>query len=268
VTSPAPSVVVSRSETMLVLRIARPQVLNALNRDVVEHMDAGLDAAAAEPSIRSVVITGTGRAFCAGADLTLFTGSDPAEGRRFRYALGALLERIEAFQTPVIAAVNGIAVAGGLELVLACDLVIASRDAHLGDGHSVHGLIPGAGASVRLPRVIGPRRAAEMLYTGATYDAELLQSWGLINQVVCSEELDSTVAALGARLSRRSPLGLRRMKHLLHASADLPSTEALQAERSCVDRHDLSPDVQEGVAAFLTKRPPVFASTSESQHHV
>jgi enoyl-CoA hydratase len=258
VTSRAPSVVVSRSEAMLVLRINRPEVRGALDRDVVEGLDEGLDIAAADPSIRSVAITGTGRAFCAGADLTLFTREDPSEGRGFRRALGALLERIEAFSKLVIAAVNGIAVAGGLELVLACDLVVASRQARLGDGHSMHGLVPGGGASVRLPRTIGPRRAAEMFYAGTMYDAELLQSWGLVNYVVPADELDAAVAALGARLAEKSPLGLQRMKQLLHDNSKMPPAEALEAERRCVDQHDLSSDVQEGVAAFLAKRPPVF----------
>lgn len=248
------------------LRIDRPDVLNALNTSVVTQLGEGLDRAERDPEVHAVVVTATGRAFCAGADLTIagenFSGDTQADAVEFRAQLGRLLERIEAFSKPVIAAVNGMALAGGLELVLACDVVVAGLSGRMGDAHSNFGLLPGGGASVRLPRKIGPNRAAEMFFTGELYSPDELEAWGLVNQVVEDDELPATVARLVAKISEKSPLGLHRMKKLMRETAQIPVADGLRLELLYSQLHESSADVREGVDAFLNKRSPDFRARS------
>jgi len=153
------------------ITLNRPQALNAIDADLLTALDEALSRADRNDALRCVVITGAGRAFSAGADLkavkSQLSGDAGAFSKGFVSDFLALLERIERFRLPVIAALNGMALAGGLELVLVCDLVIAAESARIGDAHANYGLIPGGGGSVRLPRKIGPMRAKELMFTGA-----------------------------------------------------------------------------------------------------
>ncbi|WP_165965660.1 enoyl-CoA hydratase/isomerase family protein [Pseudonocardia dioxanivorans] len=232
-----PVVRVGRKGPVLWLQIDRPHVRNALDTNVVAALDDGLDAAERDPSVRAVAITGTGRAFCSGGDVRML--ADPGSGaalRRFRNDFGRLLGRIESHPLPVLAAVNGATVAGGLELILACDLVVAAADAHIGDGHVLNGLIPGAGGSVRLPGAVGRHRAAELLYTGELHDAALLQAWGLVNEVVEPSELTDTIEAFVGRLGARD--AVTRIKALFRETATCATrSAALQVEDRHVERH-------------------------------
>jgi len=158
----------------------------------------------------------------------------------------------------VIAAVNGIAIAGGLEIVLACDLVIAAEHATFGDGHANFGLLPGGGGSVRLPRKIGINRAKYMMMSGKTFPASVLADWGLVCDVVDGVQLKPRVDSLVAELERGSPLGLARMKQLIDVGIQQDMVGALAAEQSLCALHDFSFDRNEGLDAFRTKRPPRF----------
>jgi enoyl-CoA hydratase len=242
------------------IRLTRPEKRNALDADMLAGIAAGLDRAAADGA-RAVVLTGSGRAFCAGADLTAVDGGldDPAGIGQLLEDAGKLTLRIEAHPAPVIAAVNGAAVAGGLELVLACDLVVAAHCATLADGHAKWGLFPGAGSSVRLPRLIGPNRARELLYTGAALTAQQMCDLGVVNQVVPDAELDSAVDALCARLASGSAAGLARMKRVINAAATMSVADGLALELAEARQHLRSPDVAEGLAAFAEHRRPRFA---------
>jgi enoyl-CoA hydratase len=239
------------------LRINRPEALNSISLEVIEQLQAGLDRAAADTTIKAVVLTATGRAFCAGADLK---AADEAggSGNEFRWLLGVLLNRIEAFPKPVIAAVNGLALAGGLELILACDIVIAAQSARIGDGHAKYGLLPGGGASVRLPRLIGRNRALQMFFTGDLYDAAVLERWGLVNAVVRDDALIEEVTKLTDRFADKSPLGLARMKRLVQETAQQPATTGLSLELLYSALHETSHDMAEGMSAFVEKRQPEF----------
>lgn len=248
------------------ITLHRPEAMNSMSPQMVADLDAALDIVETHREVRCLAIRGTSKAFCAGADLKAVKalGDEEDQATAVRAFLGratALLRRIEQFPMPVIGAVNGMALAGGLEIVLVCDIVLASEDAKLGDAHARHGLIPGWGGSVRLPRKIGPNRAKWMMFTAETVSAATLVEWGLVNQVVPGAELDAAVQALAARITDKSPLGLRRMKQLVDDGLEQPLEVALRNERIMVEAHNPSHDRREGLEAFAQKRPPRFNGT-------
>jgi enoyl-CoA hydratase len=239
----------------------RPAALNAITPAVVAGVHAALDRAESDPAIAAVVLTGNGRAFCAGADLKFVRAEcdgDEAAVPRFLDSVLGLMERLEKFPRPIIAAINGLALAGGLELVLCCDLVIAARSAKLGDAHANFGLLPGGGGSVRLPRKIGPTRAKYLLYTGEFLPADVLAAWGLVNEVVEDSDLVGAVECLVGKLSQKSSLVLRRMKALVDDGLEQPIDVALRQELIVSEIHAHSHDMKEGLSAFEQKRRPQF----------
>jgi len=241
------------------ITLNRPDAMNSISPAVIAGVDAALDVAEQRPELRAVVLTGTGRAFCAGADLKFVrndTGGDGAS--RFLNSLLALLNRIESFPRPVIAAVNGMALAGGLEMVLCCDLVIASQSARFGDAHANYGLLPGGGGSVRLPRKIGPTRAKYLMYSGEFATAATMESAGLVNQVVADDNLMAAVETVVGKIGTKSPLGLARMKALVNDGLEQPVEVALRQELLMSALHEHSEDLREGLTAFLEKRAPQF----------
>ncbi|SAL85995.1 short chain enoyl-CoA hydratase [Caballeronia arvi] len=247
-----------QSDGVLWLKLNRPQALNSLTLSLVNGLTTAITDAQCNSEVRVIVLTGEGRAFCAGADLKDPARSRPESGAEFVKAIGALTELIEACSMPVIAAINGIAVAGGLELVLACDLVIATESARLGDAHSNYALFPGAGATVRLPRKVGLNNAKLLMFTGNMHPASEWKALGLVNQVVADDGFISAVEALAKKLATKSPLVLGRMKQALNDSLDQPLSIGLRYERALSNLHHFSADRVEGLAAFKEKRAPQF----------
>ena len=241
------------------ITLNRPDAINSLNDAVADSLAAGLDAAAADNALRCIIIRAEGRVFCVGADLKVVQEKS-AEGTmdRFGNRLSDVFNRIETFPKPVIAAVNGLALAGGLELILCYDSVIAAESAKIGDAHANYGLIPGGGGSVRLPRKIEPTRAKYLMYTGDFLEATALERMGLFNQVVPDASLEKTVAMLAAHLGEKSPLGLKLMKQLINNSLEQPKETALCNELMAIATHSQSQDWIEGLAAFAEKRKPKF----------
>ncbi|WP_326537424.1 enoyl-CoA hydratase/isomerase family protein [Pseudorhodoferax sp.] len=259
----APEAIAQQRGAALWLTLNRPAAFNSLTPGIVALLDQGLARAAADPGVRAVVLTGAGRAFCAGADLkSANAAASPEEldrfARDFIASVLALTQRMERFPKPIIAAVNGIAVAGGLELILACDIVVAARSARLGDAHANYGLLPGAGSSARLPAKIGLNRASYLMFTGEAVEAERLLAWGLVNEVVPDDGLQAAVDAVVEKIAAKSPIGLDRMKRLMRDSIDQPLDTALQAEQVMSALHLHAWDRREGVQAFTEKRPPRF----------
>lgn len=243
------------------ITLNRPTALNSLTPGIGAGIDAALDEIERHPEVRAVVVTGNGRAFSAGADLKFIresSGGDPHALQHFTRDLLQVLTRLEQFPRPVIAAVNGLALAGGIELVLCCDIVIAAESAKLGDAHANYGLIPGGGSSVRLPRKIGPTRAKGLMFTGEFLPARELMAMGLVNEVVPDGELTAAVERFVAKLANKSPLGLARMKQLVDDGLNQPQDTALRLELLTFDLHASSEDMQEGLAAFEQKRTPQF----------
>lgn len=241
------------------ITLNRPSAMNSISPDVIVGVSAALDMALARNDVRAVVLTGAGRAFCAGADLKYARQARAEEGgSAFLDDLLVLLNRLEAHPQPVIAAVNGLALAGGLEMVLCCDLVVAARSAQFGDAHANYGLLPGGGGSVRLPRKIGPTRAKWLMYTGAFASAQDMEAAGLVNRVVDDAELRDAVTSLVESIAAKSPLGLSRMKTLVNDGLEQPVEVALRQELLMTALHQHSHDIAEGLEAFEEKRAPRF----------
>ncbi|QIM53782.1 enoyl-CoA hydratase/isomerase family protein [Hydrogenophaga crocea] len=255
-TANEPSVVLDIQRNALWMRLNRPAAFNAITADVLDRLDEGLALAAHDPAVRVLVVTGAGRAFCVGADLKAIRAAGAAEP--FLRRLNDTLNRLEACAKPVVAMVNGTTLAGGLELVLCCDLVVAARSARLGDGHARYGLLPGGGASARLPRAIGASRARYLLHTGDTWSAEAMRDAGLVHEVADDEALLPATQALVDALCARSPLAQQRLKALLHAGQHLDLPAALALEQAAMLEHQDSEDLREGLAAFIEKREPRF----------
>ena len=240
----------------------RPDALNAINDKMMEELWSAFDAAADDDDVALAAITGTGRAFCAGADLKFVLGGLETEGA------GGVLQVISdaykmfahlgAFPKPLIGAINGIAAAGGIELTLCCDIVLAAESARLGDAHSNYGLLPGGGSSARLPRKIGPARAKYLLYSGDLIPAQKLCDWGLVHEVVADDQLLMETETLANRLAKKSPLVLRRMKWMVDEGLETSIDTALRNEVYAWDAHAGAEDLMEGLTAFRDKRTPEY----------
>lgn len=245
---------------VLWLTMNRPEALNALSGSLVSALQERFAAAARDPEVGVIVLTGAGRAFCAGADLkeAESRGAGTEASAAFLRTISGLTDAMELCPKPIIAAVNGVTVAGGLELMLACDFVVAAASARLGDGHSNYGLFPGAGATVRLPRMVGVAMAKYLMFSGELIPARDAQAIGLVQAVAEDEAFRSTVAALAQRLAAKSPLLLGRMKEAISDAPTQPHGAAMRRERDLSQLYSASFDRAEGLAAFREKRAPRF----------
>lgn len=238
-----------------------PGDMNALTIKMLDEMERALDGLRNDTEIAAIVFTGSGKAFCTGANLKEILSSlhDPTQGTKdFLERIGEVLNAIRAYPKPVIAAVNGYALAGGLEFVMSCDLVLAAEDAKMGDAHSNFGILPGAGGAAVLPRKVGLNRAKYLMFTGDSISAADMERYGLVNLVVPKEELVQSVEALVEKLADKSPLVLRKMKELANAALDQTQASALHQELLYLRHHNRSYDLAEGLAAFREKRKPEF----------
>jgi enoyl-CoA hydratase/carnithine racemase len=246
------------------ITLNRPAAMNALSGPLCEELARALGQIERDPAVRVVVLTGAGRAFCAGADLKgVFdaTGSGPqAEDpmNAFLDQVAGMIDRLRVLPKPTIAALNGLTMAGGLELAMACDLIVAAAGARIGDAHANFGVFPGAGGAAVLPRRIGPTAAKYLLFTGDTMPAAELVPLGLVNRVVPDDQLPAEVDKLAAQIGAKSPLVLRRMKQAVADSLEQPQSTALRMERLVLEAHRHSHDLREGLAAFVGKRKPEF----------
>jgi enoyl-CoA hydratase/carnithine racemase len=241
--------------------IDRPEARNAINDAVVDGLEAALDSAEASRA-KVVVLRGAGGSFCAGADLklvqTLVGDREAMAGYVTRVA--NLTERLESGPFVSLAVVEGFALAGGCELLLACDISLATTDARIGDRHLEYGLAPGAGGSVRLVRALPKAQARYLLLTGQAITGTQAAEWGLVTLAVPSADLDATTERIVARLADRSGDALRAVKAMAGAvGPERPVNEAMLAERDIfLDFISTSPDVKEGLSAFAEGRAPRF----------
>jgi enoyl-CoA hydratase len=241
------------------IRLTRPETMNAIAPDTIVGIEAALDRSLLDGA-RSVVLTGSGAVFCAGADLKhALRGLDDLSAIDDMLSdANAMLRRIATHPLPVIAAVNGTAIAGGLELLLACDLVIAAEEATLADGHATFGVFPGGGGAVKLARILGPARAKQLLFTGRGAPAQEWRQLGVVNEVVPRENLEDTVQALCESLAKGSLQMQIAAKRVVNESLDLPMDAALDLELAACREHLRGTDAAEGLAAFSEGRRPNF----------
>jgi enoyl-CoA hydratase/carnithine racemase len=240
------------------ITLERPKAMNALTREMVQAMAATLALWQQDSAVRAVVLTGTGPAFCAGADLKQ-AGNPVGPGEKdYLDVIVEFFNLLRAFPKPVIAAVNGLALAGGLEAVMCCDLVVAGRSARFGDAHSNFGVFPGGGGAAILPRKVPVNVAKYLLFTGDSLPAEEMQRYGMVNEVVADAELAARAQALAEKLAAKSPIVLARMKRVANEAADKSARDALRDEELELRNHQRSWDIQEGLRAFAEKRAPQF----------
>jgi enoyl-CoA hydratase len=241
------------------ITLNRPEALNALSIDMLDGIDAALDAAEADEAIRVVIITGAGdKAFCAGADIAAMHTATPLEARAFAQRGHAVLNRIEAFTRPVIAAVNGYALGGGCELILACDIRLASDRARFGQPEVTIGILPGWGGTQRLARVTGPGFAKELIFSGRMCDAGEAVAHGLANRVVPHAQLMEDAAGLAAQIADRSPWAVAAAKQMTNLALDGDLDGHLAHELDLFALAFATEDQREGMGAFLDKREPRF----------
>lgn len=239
------------------LVIDRPERLNAIGSDTVAELHQHLDVIEADPELRAIVITGEGRAFSAGADISeLDTLQNGADFGRFVKGLTDAYDRLEASPVPSIAAINGMAFGGGCELALACDLRLAAPGARLGVPEIKLGLLPAAGGSQRLTRMLPAGVAMHMLLTGAPIDVATALQFGLVNAV--HDDVVAAALELATVLASGPPLALAAAKQLVQVGGQLPLAEGIELERATVSALFDTADRVEGLTSFREKRPPRF----------
>jgi len=255
-------VLVELENSVLYLTLNRPDKLNSFNRNMHLALRAGLERAHADPDVRAVLLTGKGRGFCAGQDLS---DRDPSKqdgppdlGETLENFYNPLVRLIRSLPKPVICAVNGVAAGAGANIVLACDIVIAAKSARFIQAFSKIGLIPDAGGSWSLPRILGEPRAKALALTAEPLDAETAAQWGLIWKCVGDNHLREEATALAQRLAAGPTQALGMTKLLIQAASSQSLDTHLDLEREYQQRAGRSADYVEGVAAFLQKRNPEF----------
>ncbi len=244
------------------LTVNRPKQLNALSRATIAEIGDAIALIEADIEARALLITGAGdKAFVAGADISEFTGVSPIEARQFALATQKILRRLEQMTIPVIAVVNGYALGGGCELAMACDWIIASKNARFGQPEVNLGLIPGFGGTQRLMRIVGKAMAMDMCLTGRMIDAEEALRIGLVNQVFEADTLDAAARELAKTLGEKAPIALNFTKEAMRCGQDMSLDDGCTFEAELFGLCFSTKDQDEGVAAFLEKRKAAFKGT-------
>lgn len=246
--------IIEKQEKICILKINNPQAMNALNSAVLKELDAAVDQIKNDPDIAVVILTGEGRAFVAGADISEMAGMNAVEGKAFGELGASVFRKIEMLDRPVIAAVNGFALGGGCELAMACDIRIASAKAKLGQPETGLGITPGFSGTQRLPRLVGPGKAKELIYTADIIDAAEALRIGLVNQVTEPETLMQTALAMAAKIAEKAPIAVKYSKEAINRGLETDMDTAIALEASLFGLCFSTRDQKTGMAAFLEKK--------------
>jgi enoyl-CoA hydratase/carnithine racemase len=250
---------VEEKDGVAVLTLNRPEVMNSFNFALLLALKKQIDALRSNASIRVIIITGSGpKAFCAGADLKERTALDELQVKDFIFTIRNLFTDIEFLNKPVIAAVNGIALGGGTELALACDIRIAAASASMGLTETRLAIIPGAGGTQRLPRLIGRGKAKELIFTGRRVDAREALQIGLVNQVCEQDALLDECRKMAAMICETGPIAIEQAKYAINYGLETDLHTGLGIESNAYWVTIPSQDRLEGLAAFQEKRKPVY----------
>ncbi len=246
------------ADRIATITVSRPDKLNALNKATITALGEAIDRARASSDVGGVILTGAGRAFVAGADISQFPTLTERQAREFALHGQTVFRRFETSPKPVIAAVNGFALGGGCELALACHVRIASDTAKLGQPEVKLGIIPGYGGSQRLPRLVGKGRALQLILTGETIDAQEALRIGLVNAVVPGAELIAAARKMMGAMIANAPVALALAIETIAKGLDMPIEDAIALEADNFGRCARTEDMREGATAFLEKRAPKF----------
>jgi enoyl-CoA hydratase len=249
-----PRVLVEHSDEVALVTLNRPEALNALDTRALGELESAFCSLEA----RAVVLTGAGRAFCTGADLKERGGMDEAAWREHHLVLEHAFAAVRGQPAPTIAAVEGYALAGGLELALSCDLVVAAADARLGLPEVTRGIIPGAGGTQLLPRLAGVGRAKELILTGREIDAATAERYGLVTRVSEPGRACDVALELAREIARNAPLAVKAAKHAIADGVGRPLADGLRIELDAYWTTIPTADREEGVRAFVERRKPHF----------
>jgi len=256
---PFKDIIVEREDRTLLIKINRPEVLNALRKDTFLELEQALKELSDTDEYWAMIITGTGdRAFSAGGDIKALARMDGSDAASFAAMTHRILDRLESIPKPIIAAVNGLALGAGCDLAIACDMVIASEKARFGEPPAGLGITTPFGGTQRLPRIVGPKRAKQLFFTGETIDAEEALKFGLVNRVVKHEELLSETRKLVEKMLERAPIAVGYFKQLVNFSSYGSLSEGDKLEQELFARCFETEDKTEGMTAFLEKRKPIF----------
>jgi enoyl-CoA hydratase len=252
-------IVYEKSEGIATITLNRPEALNAFSKEVVDEVLQALDDVRDDDNVRVVVLTGAGeKAFSAGADIKAMIGMNALKARELSLMGEKLCLALENLEKPVIAAINGFALGGGLEVAMSCDLRIASETARMGQTEINIGLIPGWGGTQRLTRLVGKTKAKELVFTGRMIDAKTAEQLGIVNMVFPAAEFRSAVRQFAVDLATKAPVALKVAKALINKGEDIGLESALALEREGFGVVASTEDLQEGVKAFTEKRKPTF----------
>jgi enoyl-CoA hydratase len=251
------SLILEREEGFAIVRLNRPMALNALNSTMMDELSLVIPSLDADPEVRAIILTGSERAFAAGADIKeMATKTFPeAVAQDF---ITRNWEAVARCRTPVIAAVAGYALGGGCELAMMCDIILAAETARFSQPEITLGIPPGAGGTQRLPRAIGKAKAMEMILTGRMMDAAEAERSGLVSRVVSAEKLMEEARTVATALARLPPVTIQMAKELVNAAYETPLTQGVRQERRIFHAAFATEDQKEGMAAFIEKRKPAF----------
>ncbi|MBS3919330.1 MAG: enoyl-CoA hydratase/isomerase family protein [Deltaproteobacteria bacterium] len=253
------TVTYEKGEGIGIITLNRPKSMNAINREFIRELDQLFDEIARDDEVSAVIIAGSEKIFCAGADIKeVGKIRSPMQAHLFVTNVQLVFNKIERLDKPVIAAVSGLALGGGCELALACDIRIAAENAVFGQPEIKIGVIPGAGGTQRLPRLIGLGRAKELLFIGDTIDAQEAYRIGLVNKVVSVQALMSETKKIAIKLTKRPPIALKLTKTVVNEGINMDLRSALALEARCFEILFSTEDQKEGMKAFIEKRKPIF----------
>lgn len=254
------TLLIKRDAGVATITLNRPEKMNTLSPKMVAEIPQALEEVGKDKSVRSVVLTGAGRAFSAGAELDspIFAMTNPADLKDFFGPVSRSVLAIRNMPKAVVAAVNGVCVGGAMNLVLACDIIIASETARFSEAFINIGLQPDYGGTYTLPRLVGVSKAMELILTGRLFDAREAEKMGLISHVVASEKLESTAQELARKLADAPPLAVAFAKNSVYQALNMNLATALEAEARAQSLLFLSEDMKEGIKSFLEKRKPQF----------
>ncbi len=244
-----------------IMTLNRPEKFNCISSGLMDGMANAIEAFDNDPNVRVILLDAVGKTFCTGADLdeVMAARKDRATLSAFISRIHEIFRRMETSPLPVVVSINGLALAGGIEMMMAADVAFAAKSAQIGDQHAQYGLIPGGGGTQRLPRLVGLRRALDLMYTNKWLSAEEAENWGLVNYVVANDALADAALDYCRNLAQKSRTGLTAMKHFSRQGMEVSPSDGLTLEEEEVINGLLGSDVEEGLEAFQARRKPNFA---------